>query len=114
MNFVPADRAMIWHPAPRDDATALAGARTNIVEGRGQQSEKEFARFLRYSISSASELEYHITIGRDIGVISRSDSDSLVDQTVRVRKMLHGLVNRIAEGAPDSKVRRKDQPAVGS
>ncbi|MBA3340475.1 MAG: four helix bundle protein [Gemmatimonadaceae bacterium] len=70
---------------------------TNIVEGRGQQSDKDFARFLRYSISSASELEYHLDVARDIGIINRSDSDSLVDQTVRVRKMLHGLVNRITE-----------------
>lgn len=72
---------------------------TNIVEGRGQQSEKDFARFLRYSISSASELEYHLDLARDIGVITRSDSDSLVNQTVRVRKMLHGLVNRIADAS---------------
>lgn len=70
---------------------------TNIVEGRGQESEKDFARFLRYSIGSASELEYHLSFACDIGVISRTDADSLVDQAVHVRKMLHGLVNRIAE-----------------
>ena len=30
----------------------------NIVEGSGQDSTKEFVRFLRYSLNSAYELEY--------------------------------------------------------
>ncbi|MEJ7757980.1 MAG: four helix bundle protein [Gemmatimonadaceae bacterium] len=43
----------------------------NSVEGREQASEKDFARFLRYSIGSASELEYHLIIGRDMELISQ-------------------------------------------
>jgi len=64
---------------------------TNIVEGRGQQTPKEQIRFLGYSINSTNELEYHLLVGRDLGVVSRSDYASLFDQLVQVRKMLYGL-----------------------
>jgi four helix bundle protein len=63
----------------------------NIVEGCGQESRREFGRFLRYATNSASELEYHLMIARDIRVISLNDFAALVARTVEVRKMLRGL-----------------------
>ena len=42
----------------------------NIVEGRRQKTDKEFARFLRIAVNSAYELEYHVIVARDIGAIS--------------------------------------------
>ena len=67
----------------------------NIVEGREQASEKDFARFLRYSIGSASELEYHLIIGRDMELISQESFSSLLEKIEQVRKMLHGLIGRL-------------------
>jgi four helix bundle protein len=68
---------------------------TNIVEGTGQKTGKEFARFLGYALNSASELESHLMMARDIRVIGISDFDSLSSRTIEVRKMLHGLQNRV-------------------
>lgn len=68
---------------------------TNIVEGAGQRSSKEFARFLRIALNSASELEYHLILARDYQAITLSDFESLSNQTVEVRKMLHGLLNKV-------------------
>jgi four helix bundle protein len=68
---------------------------TNIVEGTGQQSRKDFARFIRLSLNSTSELEYHLTVGRDTEAIEAIDFDSLSAQTIEVRKMLHGLLKRV-------------------
>src|SRR5687767_12178994 len=42
----------------------------NIVEGREQQSEAGFGRFLRIALGSTSELEYHLLAARDIRAIS--------------------------------------------
>jgi four helix bundle protein len=67
----------------------------NIVEGRRQASEKEFARFLRIAINSAYELEYHLIVARDIGAISEADSASLLRELIEVRKMIHGLIKRL-------------------
>jgi four helix bundle protein len=68
----------------------------NIAEGRRQESEKEFARFLRYALNSASELEYHTILARDTKAIPEDDCVSLVDQTITVRKMLYALLKRVA------------------
>jgi four helix bundle protein len=68
----------------------------NIVEGSGQDSRREFGRFLRYAANSATELEYHLVMARDIRVISLNDFAALVSQTVEVRKMLRGLLKRVS------------------
>ena len=74
----------------------------NIVEGRRQQSEKEFARFLRIALNSGCELEYHLIMARDVGEVSESDSDALLRELIEVRKMLHGLLSRLGDRAPQS------------
>lgn len=68
----------------------------NIAEGRRQESEKDFARFLRYALNSGYEIEYHLIVARDTGAISESESSSLLGEAIEVRKMLHGLINRVA------------------
>lgn len=68
----------------------------NIVEGRSQASEREFSRFLRYALASASELEAHLIMAKDFGVITESDFLSLLSDLVDVRKMLHGLLDRLS------------------
>ena len=67
----------------------------NIVEGREQKSEAEFCRFLRYALSSASELEYHLIMARDINVISETDFVGVVTPLKEVRMMLFGLLKRL-------------------
>jgi len=64
----------------------------NIAEGRRQESERDFARFLRYALNSSSELEYHLILAHDTKVVSEEDFLSLVTQTIRVRKMLYALL----------------------
>ncbi len=74
---------------------------TNIVEGNGFKSPPDFIRFLGYSINSATELEYHLTVARDLDLLSRSDFLGLVDQLIEVRKMIYGLINYL--------LRKKDE-----
>jgi four helix bundle protein len=72
----------------------------NIVEGRRQKSERNFARFLECALNSSSELEYHLIMARDIKAIRASDCTSLVDQVIEVRKMLHGLIKSLEPSEP--------------
>lgn len=67
----------------------------NIVEGRRQDSERDFARFLRYALNSGFELEYHVIIARDISAISSSDARSLLGEVIEVRRMLYGLIHKV-------------------
>jgi four helix bundle protein len=83
---------------------------TNIVEGAGQKSGREFGRFIRIALNSSSELEYHLMMARDIGLIARSDFESLVNQAIEVRKMLYGLLARVTD--PSRTPPRKVESAV--
>lgn len=85
---------------------------TNIVEGRGQKSGADFARFLGYSLNSSSELEYHLIVARDIKVIAETDFRALRDQIVDVRKMLYGLSKRVTALAPSPSIQRDVPTAV--
>lgn len=69
---------------------------TNIVEGSGQESAKQFSRFLLIALNSATELEYHLIAARDLEIVRAEDSLTLLSQVIEVRKMLHGLRRRLA------------------
>jgi four helix bundle protein len=64
----------------------------NIAEGRGKHSDKELVRYLRMSAGSASELESHLIMARDVEFIDKAMVAQLLEQLVEVRKMLFGLI----------------------
>ena len=68
---------------------------TNIVEGSRKASNKDFARFLDYSLSSACELEYQLMLARDIGASAEDKTSMLINDLVEVRKMLYGFIRRL-------------------
>ena len=68
---------------------------TNIVEGRAKRSDRDFARFLGYALGSATELEHHLMVARDVGAITESDATSLLSQVIEIKRMLHGLIDRL-------------------
>lgn len=65
---------------------------TNIVEGSGQESAKDFIRFLRYSVNSANETEYHCFAANDYGLIRDQEWKQIAGLIEEVRKMLNGLI----------------------
>jgi len=67
----------------------------NIAEGCGRSGNGEFHRFLQISTGSASELEYHILLARDLGFLAQGDFESLTGQVQEVKKMLAGLIKRV-------------------
>ena len=77
--------------------TSALSIPANIAEGRRKNSDREFARFLGIAVASASELESHLIFARDGGVISQTDFDSLVSQTILIRKMLYALIKRLSD-----------------
>ena len=64
----------------------------NIVEGCGQESAKDFRRFLRYSINSANEAEYHCFAAHDFGLMPEKRFNELSSLIEEVRRMLYGLI----------------------
>ena len=89
---------------------------TNLVEGVGQKTAREFAKFIRISLNSANELEYHLQLARDFEVMEPEEFSSLLSQTIRVRKMLHGLLRSIGRERPDAgqKSSHRSSPGTGN
>ena len=69
----------------------------NIAEGRRQSGEKEFARFLRYAVNSAYELEYHLVVAQDVGAVPEAEAQASLADLIQVRKMIHGLLRKLGE-----------------
>ena len=67
----------------------------NIAEGCGRGSNAEFARSLQIAMGSASELEYHLLLSRDLGLIGGDAFASLSVQVVEVKRMLAALISKI-------------------
>ncbi|HEX6575343.1 MAG TPA: four helix bundle protein [Gemmatimonadaceae bacterium] len=74
---------------------AVMSIDANIVEGRNQPTDRKFAQYVRIAINSANELEAHLIMARDIGAMKAGDYARLREQLIQVRKMLHGLANRL-------------------
>ena len=87
---------------------------TNIVEGCGAATHKEFARFLDISIKSASETEYHLLTSHDLHLISDAAWQRFTTETIEVRRMIYGYQVAILrdEGGPAHA--RSQLPATSS
>ena len=74
---------------------AAGSVAANIVEGCGRRSDGEFTRFLQIARGSASELEYHILLARDLQLLTEAVYCNLDSKVVEVERMLTGLVKRL-------------------
>ena len=67
---------------------AISSVATNIAEGCGRDSNKDFAHFLQISIGSASEVEYELLLAHDLKYINSEEYERLTNEVVAIRKMI--------------------------
>jgi four helix bundle protein len=70
---------------------------SNIAEGAGRNSRKEFANFLGICQGSIAELETQILIGQDLVYFQNNLAKSLLDELDEISKMIIGLKKIITE-----------------
>ncbi len=82
-----------------------ASIAANVAEGCGRSGNAELNRFLQISSGSASELDYHFLLARDLGYLRPQDYRDLTTQLLHLRRMLSALITKIAEdvAAPKAK-----------
>jgi len=64
----------------------------NIAEGFERQTNKGFKQFLYIAKGSPSEVRSMSLLGLELGYFSKSDSDYIYSQTVKISKLLPGLI----------------------
>jgi len=74
---------------------AAVSIQTNIAEGCGRETQKEFIRFLYIASGSAHELEYLLLLSNELQLINKEDSQSIVDEIDQIKRMLAVLILKI-------------------
>ena len=75
---------------------AASSIPANIAEGCGRTGDAELARFMRIASGSATELEYHLLLARDLGFIAAERHTELDGAVNEVKKMLRSFVKRLS------------------
>jgi four helix bundle protein len=91
----------------------------NIAEGCGRRSDGELVRFLQIARGSASEVEHHLLLARDLKFLQAATHQGIEKRLQEVQRMLTSLVSSIQEtqriGGPAARARvMKGSPEASS
>ena len=71
---------------------------SNIAEGFGRGSDKEFTQFLRISLGSSSELDTQLILSKELHYMDEKRYNELSALNEEVAKMLSSLIYRRVNG----------------
>jgi four helix bundle protein len=75
---------------------------SNIAEGFSQQSYKEKTRFYIIAKGSLTELQNQLLVARDVGFITPQKFTVLAEHSIKVHKILNGLIRTSKSLIPHS------------
>jgi four helix bundle protein len=74
---------------------AAVSVPSNVAEGQGRHSPKEFLHHLSIAEGSLHEVETHLLISYRLRYIDEASCDALMYRTAKVGRLLHGLVRHL-------------------
>jgi four helix bundle protein len=74
---------------------ASSSIAANLAEGCGRNGDAELARLCSMAMGSASELEYHLLLARDLKLIRPQDYDALDQRATELKRMLTALLQKL-------------------
>lgn len=74
---------------------AVSSIPANIAEGCGRNGKPDFMRFCHIAMGSASELEYHLLLARDLGLLGGLDHKKFTSQVTEIKQMLTAFVRKL-------------------
>jgi four helix bundle protein len=76
---------------------ASVSVASNIAEGAGRQTDRDFARYLSLAAGSASEAEYQLLLARDLGYLPLEAHARLDEQANEIKKMLNSFLRTLRD-----------------
>jgi four helix bundle protein len=67
----------------------------NIAEGCVKGTDADFARFLRIALGSASELQYHVLLARDLQFLAPEIHVTLNTALEEIKRMLTSFIRTL-------------------
>ena len=74
---------------------AVISIPSNIAEGAGHFSNKEFSRFLEIAYASSCELDTQIILALDLDFINQNELNDFSNYIGEIQKMLNGLIKSL-------------------
>lgn len=71
---------------------ASSSITANIAEGFARYHFKDKIRFYYQSRGSCAEVQNYLMLGRDLGYVSESDFNLLMDKSFQAARLLNGLI----------------------
>lgn len=72
---------------------------SNLAEGRGRGTRKDYRQFVVISRGSAAELETQLIISQELRFLSDEDAHCLLKDLREIMRMLNGLVRSLGDPA---------------
>jgi len=77
---------------------------TNIAEGAGKFSQKDFAQFLQVAFGSTHEIEYLNLLSSDLNYLKNDSSQKINSQICEIKAMLISLIKKVRANQTTSKL----------
>ena len=68
---------------------------SNIAEGAGRSTKKEFSLFLGYALASSFELETQLIISNNLNFISEAQNVEITEKLNIIQKMIYSLIKSL-------------------
>lgn len=68
---------------------------SNIAEGSGRSSNKEFSYFIKVALGSLFELETQLILSNEFGILDDKDFNNLANKVIKLQKMLTKFLNSL-------------------
>ena len=75
---------------------AAVSVPSNIAEGKGHRSDKEFVHFLLHARGSLLELQTQLLIAEELRYLSETEALNLLGMAEKVGRALSGLINSMS------------------
>ena len=68
---------------------------SNIAEGAGRNTEKQFINFLGISSGSAYELQTQLLLAQRLKLVEKSKVETVINEVIEVQKMNYALIKSL-------------------
>src|SRR3954471_16997529 len=89
---------------------AAVSVPSNIAEGKGRQTKRDYLQFLYRARGSLLEVETQLEVGRNLGYLEESKFGALFNQAAETGRILNGLITNVRKQIEDGERHRLARP----
>lgn len=72
---------------------------SNIAEGAGRETDRDFNQFLNIALGSAFELETQLLLSSEFNYITKEQTQLLTEKVCKVQRMINGLKKSVMQSS---------------